>query len=83
MDEIDAEATETNKYNIEFKYFLIFLCTAFFSIVVTVVQIMLSYTSSNYIYIAACSVYGPLHFLASVLALSISRKHLTNKPFFV
>lgn len=71
MDSLD-DAPAPNTFKISYKYFLIYLCTAFISILVTVLQVMYSQSSRNYIYLTACCIYGPLHFIAALLALSIS-----------
>lgn len=72
MDSLD-DAPAPNTFKISYKYFLIYLCTAFISILVTVLQVMYSQSSRNYIYLTACCIYGPLHFIAALLALSISK----------
>ena len=71
MDSID-DVPAPNTYRISYKYFLIYLCTAIISILVTVIQVIYSQTSRNLIYLAECCIYGPLHFIAALLALSIS-----------
>ena len=56
------------------KFFLLFMLNGFLNVIITVIQIIYTSKTRNLIYFVGCFMFGPLHILAVLLAVSISKK---------
>ena len=56
----------------EIFHFLIFMLNGFMNILITVIQVIYAERSQNFTYFVGCSMFGPFHIIAVLLALSIS-----------
>lgn len=54
------------------KFFLLFMLNGFLNVIITVIQIIYTSKTQNVIYLIGCFMFGPLHVIAVLLAVSIS-----------
>ena len=72
-------AYENNDYKpkiIGIRYFLLFMLNGFLNVIITVLQIIYTSKTRNFIYFFGCSMFGPFHITAVMLAVSISIKRI-------
>ena len=54
------------------RFFLLFMLNGFLNVILTVIQVIYTSKTENLIYFLGCFMFGPLHILAVLLAVSIS-----------
>ena len=54
------------------RFFLLFMLNGFLNVILTVIQIIYTSKTENLIYFFGCFMFGPLHIIAVLLAVSIS-----------
>lgn len=79
LQQLDSECVQltmtSKEKKIGIRYFLLFMLNGFLNVILTVVQIIYTSKTENFIYFIGCFMFGPLHIIAVLLAVSISKKN--------
>jgi hypothetical protein len=71
-EKYDYENNNDKPKIIGIRYFLLFMLNGFLNVIITVLQIIYTSKTRNFIYFFGCSMFGPFHITAVMLAVSIS-----------